>query len=156
MAGDEVPSTASRRDEDVRELAHRLVAAFGAGDLETYFACFADDATFAFPTHPEVLTSLQAHRRQRWEHEDAFTVLGCATSEAHWQVWSDAAVLVHRVATTVRAAGSESALDERGTIVFHRRAQGWRAVHEHLFVHPGAIRPTGTAVAAPTPGAPVS
>ena len=142
MTADEVLASAAEQEAHVHELARRLVAAFGAGDLRTYFACFADDASFAFHTSPEVLTSAQAYREawEEWVRTDGFTVLQCHTSEQHWQVWENAAVLVHRVATTVRAAGTVSTLDERETIVFQRRTQGWRAVHEHLSVHPSAAQ----------------
>ena len=38
---------------EVRAAAERLVAAFGSGRLDDYFACFADHATFVFYTTPQ-------------------------------------------------------------------------------------------------------
>jgi ketosteroid isomerase-like protein len=124
---------------DVRRAAEALVAAFGRGDLDGYFACFAPDATFLFPTTTGLLTSTDAYRREwaRWEAEDGFRVLDCATRDTDVRVHGDAAVLTHRVRTTVAAAGTTSVLHERETIVFSRQDDGrWLAVHEHLSPDP--------------------
>jgi ketosteroid isomerase-like protein len=125
--------------DDVRRAAEALVAAFGRGDLDAYFACFAPDATFLFPTTPERLTSTAAYRREwaGWEAEQGFRVLGCTTSDTDVRLHGDTAVLTHRVETTVTAAGATSVLHERETVVFHRQDDGrWLAVHEHLSAAP--------------------
>ena len=125
--------------EEVRRAAEALVAAFGRGDLDGYFACFAPDASFLFPTTAGLLASTDAYRREwaRWEAEDGFRVLACTTSDTDVRVHGDGAVLTHRVRATVSASGSTSVLSERETIVFARQDDGrWLAVHEHLSADP--------------------
>ena len=125
--------------EEVRRAAAALVAAFGRGDLDAYFACFAPDASFLFPTTAGLLPSTEAYRREwaRWEAEDGFRVLACTTSGTDVRVHGDAAVLTHRVRTTVASGGATSVLHERETIVFSRQDDGrWLAVHEHLSPDP--------------------
>jgi ketosteroid isomerase-like protein len=60
----------------VRAAAERLVAAFGSGRLDDYFACFADDATFVFYTTPQRLESVDAYRQlwDGWARDDGFRV----------------------------------------------------------------------------------
>jgi uncharacterized protein (TIGR02246 family) len=122
-------------EDDVRDAARHLVEAFGAHDTAAYFASFAPDATFVFHSHGVPLRDRDAYRQlwTGWE-QDGFRVLGCTSSEQHVQVLDgDTAVFTHRVRTTVRDAQGREELDERETIVFHRRADGrWLAVHEHL------------------------
>lgn len=125
--------------EEVRRAADELVAAFARGDLDAYFACFADDATFLFPTTGALLPTTEAYRREwsRWQEETGFAVLGCTTADTVVRVHGDAAVLTHRVRTTTNERGVVAELDERETIVFCRQADGrWLAVHEHLSAAP--------------------
>jgi uncharacterized protein (TIGR02246 family) len=121
--------------DDVRNAARRLVAAFAAHDTTAYFASFAPDATFVFYTHEAPLRSREAYHElwTGWE-QDGFRVLSCSSSEQRVQVLGDdAAVFNHRVHTVVRTGDEQEALDERETIVFHRQPDGeWLAVHEHL------------------------
>jgi ketosteroid isomerase-like protein len=122
-------------EEEVRRDAAALVSAFGRGDLEAYFACFADDATFLFHTTDRLLTSTDEYRREwaRWAAEDGFRVLGCETRDTVVQVLGDTAVLTHRVSTSVSTTAGEDVLDERETVVFRRSDDGrWLGVHEHL------------------------
>jgi ketosteroid isomerase-like protein len=121
--------------QDVRRAADALVAAFGRGDLDEYFACFTADATFLFHTTDALLPSTADYRVEwaRWEDEDGLRVLDCTTSDSDIRLHGDTAVLTHRVRTTVRASGATSVLHERETIVFRRQDDGrWLAVHEHL------------------------
>jgi ketosteroid isomerase-like protein len=125
----------------VAEAAEHLVAAFGAGRVEDYFACFAPDATFVFYTTPERLESRDAYRElwRRWETEDGFRVVSCTSSNPLiTPLGEDVAVFVHDVATTVATHEGEESLSERETIVFARRDDGWLAVHEHLSPSPEA------------------
>jgi ketosteroid isomerase-like protein len=126
-------------EEEVRAAAAALVSAFGSGDLDTYFASFADDATFLFHGTDRLLTSTADYRREwaRWAADDGFAVLGCATADTVVQVLGDSAVLTHRVRTTVATHQGESVLRERESIVFARRDGRWLAVHEHLSPAPG-------------------
>ena len=127
-----VPASAA---EAVRAAAESLVAAFGRGDLDTYFGCFSPDATFLFHSADELLPSTADYRCEwaRWEEEQGFAVLDCATSDTVVRVHGDTAVLTHRVRTTVTASGETSVLHERETIVFRRQDDGrWLGVHEHL------------------------
>jgi ketosteroid isomerase-like protein len=126
---------------DVRAAADRLVTAFAAGDLETYFGCFAPDATFVFHTTDQVLHSTQDYRRlwAQWVREDGLRVLDCTTRDTVVQDLGTTAVLTHRVRTTVATAAGEQVLDERETIVFVQDVTGrWLAVHEHLSPVPAA------------------
>ena len=130
----------SRTDAEVREAAAALVDAFGRGDLETYFACFDDDATFLFHTTDRLLRSTEEFRREwsRWVEEDAFRVLACETGGTNVQDFGEVAVLTHEVRTTVSTRAGQEQLHERETIVFRRSEAGrWLAVHEHLSPSPG-------------------
>jgi ketosteroid isomerase-like protein len=127
--------------EEVLAAAAELVRAFGSGDVDGYFGCFAEDATFVFHSTPEVLESRAAYREEwaSWERADGFRVLGCTSSEQRVQDLGEVAVFTHRVRTRVHAAGEEAELHERETIVFRRDGDGrWLAVHEHLSPDPAA------------------
>jgi ketosteroid isomerase-like protein len=120
---------------EVAAAAGQLVAAFAEGRVDEYFACFAGDATFVFHTTPERLESREAYRLlwRRWEAEDGFRVLSCASSnQLVTALGEDVAVFVHDVATRVTTSAGEEDLRERETIVFARREGRWLAVHEHL------------------------
>lgn len=125
----------SRAETEVREAAAALVDAFGRGDLEAYFACFDDDATFLFHTTDRLLPSTAEFRREwnRWVEEDDFRVLACETARTTVQDLGGIAVLTHEVRTTVSTRAGQEQLHERETIVFRRSDAGrWLAVHEHL------------------------
>jgi uncharacterized protein (TIGR02246 family) len=122
-------------EAEVRAAAEQLVAAFGSGRLDDYFACFTDDASFLFHNTPERLESVHAYRRlwDRWMQEDDFRVTGCTSSGVRVQVLGDAAIFFHDVITDVMTRAGAETLHERETIVFSRRSDGrWLAVHEHL------------------------
>jgi ketosteroid isomerase-like protein len=127
-------------EAEVRRAAEALVSAFGRGDLDAYFACFADDATFLFHTTDRRLTSTEDYRREwaRWAADDGFAVRDCVTDDTLVQVLGDVAVLTHRVRTTVATHEGESVLRERETIVFAERDGRWLGVHEHLSPDPSA------------------
>jgi ketosteroid isomerase-like protein len=127
-------------EEEVRDAAAALVSAFGRGDLDAYFGCFVDDATFLFHTTGRLLASTEEYRREwaRWSAEDGFAVLDCVTQDSVVQVFGDTAVLTHRVRTTVATHEGESVLRERETIVFAKREGRWLGVHEHLSPDPSA------------------
>ncbi|HJV13584.1 MAG TPA: nuclear transport factor 2 family protein [Propionibacteriaceae bacterium] len=124
------------KEAEVRAAAERLVAAFGSGRLDDYFACFADDATFLFHNTPERLESVDAYRRlwDRWVREDDFRVTGCISSGVRVQILGDAAVFLHDVITDVTTRAGAETLHERETIIFARQGGDgrWLAVHEHL------------------------
>ena len=125
-------------EDEVRRAAEALVSAFGRGDLDAYFACFADDATFLFHTTDRLLTSTAEYRQEwaRWVAEDGFRVLGCTTADTVVQMLGDTAVLTHRVRTTVATRAGTEVLRERETIVFAQREGRWVGVHEHLSPDP--------------------
>jgi ketosteroid isomerase-like protein len=120
----------------VLEAADRLVAAFGEGRMDDYFACFHPRATFVFYTAGRRLESA-AEWRELWDslvREEGFEVLECSSSARRVQELGDVAVFTHDVETRVSTrAGGEETLRERETIVFARAEDGtWLAVHEHL------------------------
>ncbi|WP_223863586.1 nuclear transport factor 2 family protein [Streptomyces sp. 5-10] len=138
-------------NDEVLRAADALVAAFGEGRLDDYFAAFAPDATFVFHTTPERLTSTADYRAlwDRWVAEDDFRVLSCASTDRLVQLLGDTAVFTHRVETTVSTTAGAETTHERETIVFRRQPHGhWLAVHEHLSAAPGTT--TATATATPT------
>jgi uncharacterized protein (TIGR02246 family) len=127
--------------DEVRAAANALISAFGAHDTEAYFQAFRPDASFVFYTSHERLESRAAYREEweRWEREDGFHVLACASSDQMVQVVGDAAVFTHSLATRIRLDVGEESVRERETIVFAREHDGsWLAVHEHLSPDPGA------------------
>ncbi len=120
---------------EVTAVAASLVDAFGRHDTARYFAHFSVDATFIFHTVDRVLRSRREYEElwRSWEEEDGFRVRSCRSADGSVQVLSrDAAVFTHGVTTVVSTNGSEETLQERETIVFARRDEGWVAVHEHL------------------------
>lgn len=124
--------------DDVAHAAARVVAAFGAHDVQAYFACFAPEATFLFHNSDRLLSSRSEYEAQwrEWE-SDGFQVLGCESSGGRVDAIShDVAVFTHTVRT--RLANGDGAVEtgERETIVFALRGGLWLGVHEHLSVDP--------------------
>lgn len=126
----------------VKAAAAHIVERFGAFDRDTYFACFAPEATFLFHTTDRLLGS-----RSEYENEWAgwvasgFQVVSCSSAEGRVDLVSaDVAVFTHEVLTTVRDSDGEHELTERETIVFHRdQTDRWLGVHEHLSPFPSAV-----------------
>ncbi len=125
-------------ESQIREVYERLVAAFGQGRLDDYFACFADEATLVF--HGERwLGSLEEYRAEwdRWAKQDGFAVLSVQTHVMKLQMLGDAAVLTHSIETHQRTNAGEETAHERETIVFAKQSDGrWLVVHEHLSPQP--------------------
>lgn len=122
-------------EAELREAVAALVADFGAGRVGPYFERLAPDATFVFHSTPERLASREDYRAlwARWEAEDGFRVLSCASSNVVVQMLSpDVGVVSHDVATRIATREGEEDLRERESIVFVRRRGGWCVVHEHL------------------------
>ena len=122
-------------EQQVLRAADRLVAAFGEGRVDDYFALFHPDATFVFYTTAHRLESTAAWR-ELWrflEEEEYFRVLECHSSAQRVQDLGRTAVFTHNIETRVSTRAGEETLRERETIVFARQADGgWLAVHEHL------------------------
>lgn len=122
-------------ERQVLEAADRLVAAFGEGRVDDYFACFHPQATFVFYTADRRLEST-AEWRELWDRtarEEEFRVLACSSRERRVQALGETAVFTHDVETRISSRSGEETLHERETIVFARqRDKGWLAVHEHL------------------------
>jgi len=125
--------------QSVLAAADALIAAFAAGRVDDYFDSFAPDASFVFHTTPKRLESTEEYRAlwRRWEREDAFRVLDCASINRRLDVVGEAAVFTHDVETRVSTQAGVETLLERETIIFARAPDGrWRAVHEHLSPRP--------------------
>ncbi len=124
-------------EAEVLAAAAAMVKAFGSHDVEAYFSCFADDASFLFHTEPELLTT-RARYQQKWRDWEAagFHVTDCRSLEPHARLITDqTAVFTHQVRTRVLGAPTE--LAERETIIFRRIGPGrWLGVHEHLSTDP--------------------
>ena len=126
-------------DTEGREAVAALVAAFGEGRLDDYFACFAPDATFVFYTTPERLMSVDEYRAlwDTWVSENGFRVVSCRTSDTNLQSFGDVTVVTHSVETRISTNEGEDTLHERETIVMARGTDGrWLGVHEHLSPRP--------------------
>jgi ketosteroid isomerase-like protein len=121
--------------QQVLEAADRLVAAFGEGRVDDYFACFHPEATFIFYTTDRRLEST-AEWRLLWNRlvrEDDFRVLECFSRERRVQDLGNGAVFTHDVETHVSTRSGKETLHERETIVLARQEDGtWLAIHEHL------------------------
>ena len=122
-------------ESEVLAAAAGVVAAYGAHDVERYFASFEPGATFLFHTTPELLPSRAAYLAEWGSWEAAgFHVLSCESRDQRVQLLAEGiAVFTHSVATRLRDADGEHDLSERETIVFRRAADGrWLGLHEHL------------------------
>ncbi|TPW74288.1 DUF4440 domain-containing protein [Schumannella soli] len=116
-----------------------IIAAFGDHRRDDYFAGFAADATFVFPTNELRLESRAEYEAEweRWEREDGFRVLRCASTRRRLQLLGDdIAVFSHDVETALADGDGEMVSRERETIVVQRREGVWLGVHEHLSPHP--------------------
>jgi ketosteroid isomerase-like protein len=118
----------------VQLAAEALVAAFAENRVDDYFACFAPDATFLFPSTPQRLVSAAQYRElwNSWVEQDGFTVLSCTSTQPLVQLLGETAVFSHHVETRSSGDRGPEAFRERETIVFRRQADRWLAVHEHL------------------------
>ncbi|MGH2630328.1 MAG: YybH family protein [Actinomycetota bacterium] len=126
-------------DTEVRQAAAALVAAFGEGRLDDYFACFSPEATFVFYTTPERLMSVEEYRAlwDQWVAEEGFRVLSCRAFDASVQLFGDIAVVAHSVETEISTNQGVDTVHERETIVMACDADGrWLGVHEHLSPQP--------------------
>ncbi len=129
----------SDSEPKVLDAAAALVAAFASGDLEAYFACFADHASFVFHSTPQLIESVDDYRRlwASWQRDEDFRVVSCESSARRVQSLGSVAVFTHRVRTRVASVAGEVELHERETIVFEQQPDGrWLAVHEHLSPDP--------------------
>jgi ketosteroid isomerase-like protein len=125
----------SNRVEEVLTTARELVAAFGRHDPDAYFPFFAQDASFVFYTHPDMLASRAEWEELwvTWEKDFGFRVHSCKSHDGVVEmVAEDVAVVRHRVVSDISFDGSRDILTERETIVFAYRDGNWLAVHEHL------------------------
>lgn len=119
---------------EVQAAADALVAAFASMRLDDYFACYTPDATFLFPTTPQRLVPTAEYRElwRSWVEQNGFSVLTCRSTQPLVQILGDTAVFGHHVETRLTTHLGEEVIHARETIVFHRQAGRWLAVHEHL------------------------
>jgi ketosteroid isomerase-like protein len=129
---------ASRTDHDIADIkaaADHLIACFAAFDRDSYFACFAPEASFVFYGTQRFLDT-RATYEDEWSQwvDSRFRVLTCSSHD-QWieQISDDVAVFVHRVLTTVEDSDGVHDLVERETIIFRRESDGrWLGLHEHV------------------------
>ena len=121
-------------EAEVLRAAADLIAAFEKNDRAAYFACFTPDARFMFYTLDHALDSRAAYEAQweAWINELGFHVQACASSDQHVAVYGDSAVFTHNTASRITTQDGTHLYHERETIVFHKIAGRWLAVHEHL------------------------
>ena len=125
-------------EADALSALDALVEAFSRTDTAAYFACLAPEATFLFHSEPEVIAGRDAYRAL-WDSwvTGGWSVVGCESTDRQVQLLGGAAVVTHRVRTTIRTPEGEQRLDERETVVVARGDDDVvRVVHEHLSVTP--------------------
>jgi ketosteroid isomerase-like protein len=139
------PPVASAASREVTAAAAAIVDAFGRHDPKKYFSHFAPDATFIFHTTPKRLNTRAEYEAEWavWEKEDGFRVRSCKSSDQRVQILGDVAVFTHSVQTELSTKQGSSTVQERESIVFHRRGGKWIAVHEHLSPKPAQQPPAG-------------
>jgi hypothetical protein len=126
-------------ESEVLTAAEVLIAAWATNDRTAYFALFAPEANFIFHNHHSVLRSRDdyAAAYDSWVVEDGFAVLECSSFNRSVTLYGDTAVFTHETFSRILLRGAVTELGERETIVFHRSAAGWLAVHEHVSRLPG-------------------
>jgi uncharacterized protein (TIGR02246 family) len=120
------------RDAEVLEALDRLVAAFGAGDEEAYFACIAPEATFVLPGYPRYGSRDEYRAAWRDWTANGFAVLSCTSVDRQVQWVGETALVTHGVRTAVRVGDDHARTVERETVVFADVDGAWLVVHEHL------------------------
>lgn len=130
----------SQESSEVIAASKAIVAAFGNDDPNTYFKLFAPEATFIFHNEPQRLENRAAYEQAwaSWRQDLGLRIRSCNSSDQLVQLFGDVAVLTHFVTTEVTTNQGNETLQERETIVFHRRDGHWIAVHEHLSARPKA------------------
>jgi uncharacterized protein (TIGR02246 family) len=127
--------TADSAEQEVLRAVDAIIDNFANHRPEAYFAGFATDATFVFHTSGARLESREEYEREwaRWERDDGFRVISCASSARRLQfVGDDIAIFTHDVQTRVDSDGGAADQSERETIVMQRRDGRWLCIHEHL------------------------
>lgn len=119
---------------EVIDSSRAIIAAFGSDDPDTYFQLFDPEATFIFHNTPRRLENRAAYQQEwaSWRRDLGFRVRSCTSSDQRVQLFDDVAILTHLVRTEISTNQGDATLQERETIVFHRRDGRWIAVHEHL------------------------
>ena len=144
-AAPKATSVASAASREVSAAAAAIVDAFGRHEPKKYFSHFAPDATFVFHTTLKRLNTRAEYEAEwaTWEKEDGFRVRSCKSSDQRVQILGNVAVFTHSVQTELSTKQGPSTVQERETIVFHRRGGKWVAVHEHLSPLPAPQPPAG-------------
>jgi ketosteroid isomerase-like protein len=126
----------NERSDDARHIAESVAAVFEAGqarDFGRLRAFHAEDESFSrWANRPggALLNITEAHE----EEEALFGSLPPGTRVTPEQIRVDlfGPVAVSTFEVRVRAADGASLRRTRGTLVWHRRPEGWRIVHEHF------------------------
>jgi ketosteroid isomerase-like protein len=122
--------------DDAAEVSGLVQAVFAAGtarDFERLRSFHAEDEAFSrWSNRPggELLTIAAAHE----EEEAAFGSVpeGTAVTPEEIRVDCFGPVAVSTFNIRVRTADGSPLRRTRGTLVWHRRPEGWRIVHEHF------------------------
>ena len=126
-----------KNKNDAMSAIESLIVSFSKHDKEAYFSYFADDATFLFHNQETLLHSKAEYKSEwtKWEDEDEFRVLECASSHKNLQLLGNTAIFTHWVTTKIGTVAGNETSHERETIVMKLNDSGqWLAVHEHLSI----------------------
>ena len=136
LADSSAQPNVSAAEREVRETTTRLVAAYGANDLDTYFSFFADDMTVWWGTSgrndrptpkAQYVRSWPEYVKKTGGHEM------CRLADLRVQVGpsSDAAVSSYELACVFKkaTAGERRDATYEITSVFFKRDGSWKVVH---------------------------
>lgn len=129
-AGTSSPARTATGDLD--EAADHMVATYGAGDVPTYVACFAEDATVILDREPSPLGSRHAFREVLEEQAArGARIIACHEWGRHLvRLAEEVAAMTHVLSTHLE--GDPLPIREQETLIFSRQLGGdWLVVHLH-------------------------
>jgi ketosteroid isomerase-like protein len=126
------------QEAEIIAASRAIVAAFGADDPGSYFKLFSPEATFIFREEPQRFENRDAYEQAwaSWRQDLGLKIRSCSSSDQLVKIFGDVAVLMQSLTTEITTNTGNETLQERETIVFHRRDGHWIAVHEHLSGRP--------------------
>ena len=147
QVGVQAQGNAAAAEREVRATIDRCLSAYGANDLDPYFACFADDMTlwrgdrgrFWQPSAKKVYMEGQADFVKQSGGYQSCTPIDVTVQMSPA---ADSAVATYELDCLLkpRADGQQRKIDYENTIVLFKRGSDWKIVHFnwHLKAQPAA------------------